>query len=95
MAETKTAIVTAPSGSTVNLRVRANASSALVERVPIGTVVEILGTGSKWSKVKYGSKAGYMMTEFLSSEEPVEEELTLEERVARLEKRVTALEGVG
>ena len=95
VAETKTAIVTAPSGSTVNLRVRANASSARLERVPIGTVVEILGTGSKWSKVKYGSKTGYMMTEFLSSEEPMEEVLTLEERVARLEKRVTALEGVG
>ncbi len=91
----KTAIVKADSGSTVNLRIRANASAALVERVPIGSVVEILGTGSKWAKVKYGTKAGYMMTKFLVMEEESDTELTLEERVARLEKRVSALEGVG
>ena len=83
----------------MNLRVRANASAALVERVPIGSVVEVLGTGSKWSKVKYGIWSGYMMTQFLSTETPVPpdppEELTLEERILRLEQRVTALEGVG
>ncbi len=91
----KTAIVKADSGSTVNLRIRANTSAALVERVPIGSVVEILGTGSKWAKVKYGTKAGYMMTKFLVTEEESDTELTLEERVAQLEKRVSALEGVG
>ena len=99
VSEVKTAIVTAPSGSTVNLRVRANASAALVERVPIGSVVEVLGTGSKWSKVKYGIWSGYMMTQFLSTETPVTpdppEELTLEERIYRLEQRVAALEGIG
>lgn len=94
MTEVKTAIVTAPSGSTVNLRVRANASASLVERVPIGSVVEVLGTGNKWSKVKYGIWTGYMMTQFLTTEKP-ETELTLEERVARLEQRVSALEGAG
>lgn len=93
---TKTAIVKADSGSTVNLRIRANTSAALVERVPIGSTVEVLGTGSKWSKVKYGTKAGYMMTKFLiTEEEKPDTELTLEERVAQLEKRVSALEGVG
>ena len=103
VAEVKTAIVTAPSGSTVNLRIRANTSAALVERVPIGSIVEVLGTGSKWSKVKYGTKTGYMMAEFLTTEEAVvpepEPELTLEERVYRLEQRVAQLElnttGVG
>jgi hypothetical protein len=39
MAEVKTAIITAPSGSTMNMLVRANASAALVKRVPIGSVV--------------------------------------------------------
>lgn len=99
VAEVKTAIVTAPSGSTVNLRVRANASAALVERVPIGATVEVLGTGSKWSKVKYGIWTGYMMTQFLTTETPVSpdspEELTLEERIYHLEQRVAALESAG
>ena len=97
----KTAVVFAESGSTVNMRVRANASAALVERVPIGAAVEVLGTGNKWSKVKYGTWTGYMMTQFLTTEDPAPAELetglTLEERVARLEKRVALLEmeGVG
>ena len=88
------AVVFAESGSTVNMRVRANASAALVERVTIGATVEVLGTGNKWSKVKYGIWTGYIMTQFLTPEKP-ETELTLEERVARLEQRVSALEGVG
>ena len=95
----KTAIVIADSGSTVNMRVRANTSAALVERVPIGTTVEVLGTGITWSKVRYGNRTGYMMTQFLTTEEPVIEEpetdLTLEERVTRLEKRVALLEAEG
>ncbi len=95
---TRTAFVTADSGTTVNLRVRANTSAALVERVPIGSMVEILGTGNKWAKVHWGTKTGYMMNQFLTEETPAEEPeipLTLEERVAALEKRVTALEGIG
>ncbi len=93
---TKTAIVTAPSGETVNLRIRANTSASLVERVPVGSRVTVLGTGSKWAKVQYGTKAGYMMTQFLTMEEPEPvKELTLEERVALLEDRVAALEGIG
>lgn len=92
--EPMTAVVFAESGSTVNMRIRANASAALVERVPIGATVEVLGTGNKWSKVKYGVWTGYMMTQFLTTEKP-ETELTLEERVARLEQRVSVLESVG
>ena len=91
--EPVTAFVFAESGSTVNMRARANASAALVERVPIGATVEVLGTGNKWAKVKYGIWTGYMMTQFLTTEKP-EVELTLEERVARLEQRVAGLESI-
>ena len=93
---TRTAYVTADSGKTVNLRIRANTSAALVEQVPIGSLVEVLGTGDKWAKVRYGSQSGYMMTKFLTETTPEPaKELTLEERIASLEKRITALEGVG
>ena len=60
----------------------------------IGARVEVLGTCGSWTKVKFGSRTGYMMSQFLTAEEPLEpdEDLTLEERVTRLEKRVAMLE---
>ena len=94
MATTEFAIVIADSGSTVNMRTKARSTAALVERVPIGARVEVLGTCGSWTKVKFGSRAGYMMTKFLTAEEDQEpdEDLTLEERVTRLEHRVAMLE---
>ena len=88
------ATVIADSGSTVNMRTKAKSSAALVERVPLGARVEVLGTCGSWTKVKFGSRTGYMMSQFLTAEEPLEpdEDLTLEERVTRLEKRVAMLE---
>ena len=94
MAETQYATVIADSGSTVNMRTKAKSSAALVERVPIGARVEVLGTVGSWTKVKFGSRIGYMMTRFLTAEQNQEpdEDLTLEERVTRLERRVALLE---
>ena len=94
MVENEFATVYADSGSTVNMRTKAKNSAALVERVPIGARVELLGTCGSWTKVKFGSRVGYMMTKFLAAEEALEpdEDLTLEERVTRLEKRVAMLE---
>ena len=88
------ATVIADSGSTVNMRTKAKTSAPLVERVPLGARVEVLGTCGSWTKVKFGSRTGYMMTKFLTAEvdqEP-DEDLTLEERVTRLERRVALLE---
>ena len=88
------ATVVADSGSTVNIRTKAKASAALVDRVPIGARVEVLGTCGSWRKVRFGSRTGYMMAQFLVAEESLEpdEDLTLEERVERLERRVALLE---
>lgn len=90
------AIVTAPSGSTVNLRAKASASAALIERVPISSRVTVLNDQGTWTKVKYGTRTGYMMTVYLSPEIDEDEDLepagTIEERLTRLEKRVAALE---
>ncbi len=94
MAGNEFATVCAESGSTVNMRTKAKTSAALVERVPIGARVELLGTCGFWTKVKFGSRTGYMMTKFLTAEEVLEpdEDLSLEERVNRLERRVAQLE---
>ena len=88
------ATVIADSGSTVNMRTKTKSTAALVERVPLGARVEVLGTCGSWTKVKFGSHTGYMMSQFLTAEEPLgpDEDLTLEERVTRLEKRVAMLE---
>ena len=94
VAEAEFATVIADSGSTVNMRTKAKSSAPLVERVPLGARVEVLGTCGSWTKVKFVSRTGYMMTKFLTAEvdqEP-DEDLSLEERVARLERRVALLE---
>ncbi len=95
MEETQYATVTALSGSTVNLRANAKTGAALLERVPVGERVEVLGTVGAWTKVKAGGKTGYMMSVYLTADSEKAESGTgdtLEERMARLEKRVDRLE---
>lgn len=82
--------------STVNLRVKPSSNAPLVERIPIGTVVDVLGDSGSWTKVKAQGKTGYMMTVFLApvteEEDDFETGGTLEERITRLEERVAYLE---
>lgn len=57
--------VTAPSGGTVNMRRTPSLKGALITRVPLGTIVNIIQPGEEWCKISYGSKTGYMMAQFL------------------------------
>ena len=57
--------VVAASGSTVNMRKTPRLSGALITRIPIGTIVEIVDPGEEWCKIKVGNKTGYMMAKFL------------------------------
>lgn len=59
----QTATVTASSGSTVNLRSAPN--DALVDRLPVGAVVTVIGQQDGWVNVTYGEKSGWMMEQFL------------------------------
>ena len=72
--ETMTGIVTAETGRTVNLRKKKGGK--LIERIPIGTEVEILDYGPEWCRVKAGRYTGWMMTEFIRGfsgrDEPLE-----------------------
>ena len=58
--------VTAPSGSTVNLRKTKNGD--LLERIPIGTEVTVIDYGPEWCKVITGGLTGWMMTKFIDLE---------------------------
>ena len=55
--------VTAPDGSTVNLRKKKD--GALLERIPIGTEVTVIDYGAEWCKVIAGGLTGWMMTKFI------------------------------
>lgn len=59
------ATVTATSGSTVNMRVSPSTSAKLVERVPVGSQVTILEDRGQWCKIAYGSKEGWMLSNYL------------------------------
>lgn len=68
-------IVTADSGTTVNLRAKADIGGALVCRIPLGETVlaSPVGDGT-WSAVTWGIRNGYMMTKFLREPAPTEED---------------------
>lgn len=59
------AVTFAESGSTVNMRKSNNSKADLLERVPIGSEVEVLEDLGEWSKVSYAGTDGYIKTEFL------------------------------
>ena len=61
-----TAVVTAPSGSTVNLRRSASKASALVDRIPLHETVTLRGPEmGGWYPVRWGKKEGWVMAEYL------------------------------
>lgn len=72
-AKEMTATVTAPEGSkTVNLR--KEPGGALVDQIESGTKATVTGSktgknGVKWSKVTIGKKSGWMMSEFLVTDD--------------------------
>lgn len=88
----QTMVVTADSGSTVNLRTRPDKTASVLAKVPIREAVQVLGMEDGWATIQRDGVTGYMMAQYLRAQG--EASPTLEERVKRLEERVTALEGV-
>ncbi len=68
----KTAVVVATSGKTVNMRRGAGRNYKLVERIPLGSVVQLLGDDNPdWDKIRWGNKTGWMMDCYLAEGEEV------------------------
>ena len=62
------AIVSANSGSTVNMRKGPATTAALVARVPVGAPVNVIDRDKGWARVEYAGDTGYMMEAFLRNE---------------------------
>jgi len=81
--------VTAPSGSTVNLRV--SPGGALLARIPVGAQVTVTGKDGDWSRLTHEGHIGWMLTEYLT--DPAPDRLTLlEQAVTELRERLARLE---
>lgn len=61
----ETARVTAPSGSTVNLRRQPNGS--LMSRLPVGATVTVLTRQEGWVQVQYQQQTGWVMESFVAA----------------------------
>ena len=60
------ALVTAPTGSTVNLRGKPSLNSAVLFQVPIGEKVDVLEDGMEnWNRIFFQGQKGYMMKKYL------------------------------
>lgn len=90
MSNTQSATVTAASGSTVNLRIKPN--GALVERLPVGAVVTVIGQQDGWVNVTYGEKTGWVMEQFILCSADRDELLTLSLPRATAQALASALE---
>lgn len=71
------ATVTAASG-TVNMRVSPSLSANLVDRLPIGTTVQVTaevraGDGEPWRQIRYGERDGWMMARYLTLQDMPQE----------------------
>ncbi len=54
-------------GGPVNLRRRASTKTSLMARMPVGSKVTVISSGSVWTRVLYDGKDGWVMTKFLKS----------------------------
>lgn len=56
---------TGASGSTVNMRSRPSTKAVLIDRVPVGTIVEIVSDRGEWCQIRYNGLTGWMMANYL------------------------------
>ena len=70
------ATVTAPTGSTVRMRVLPRKDAVVIASVPVGSAVNVYGEEQGWSLIELENGVkGYMMSEFLTDVKPLEQVL--------------------
>ena len=99
VSDIRTATVRASNGSTVNMR--KTPGGDLLDRVPVGAVVQVIGESGEWRRIAFAGREGWMMSRFLdvgeasteAADDISERVQELEERIRLLSERVQALEG--
>lgn len=66
------AIVVAENGGTVKLRQKPSTDCSMYWDIPVGTEVEVVDKRDDWSKVITRGLTGWMMSEFLQFEDPID-----------------------
>ncbi len=64
---TKTYVYVRSGIGEVNFRKRASTSAPLITRIPAGTKVRLLYSGSVWSRIQYHGREGWVMTKYLKN----------------------------
>lgn len=79
------ATITSKNGGPVRLRTEPDGK--VITKLPVGTDVEVLTAGPKWSVIQYAGGTGYIMTEFLNVENGSgeDDEITIQIRMKRSE----------
>ncbi len=78
-------IIQAENGGPVKLRQSNDpkrSGYSIWEEIPSGTTAEVLKSGGEWSRIRVGSRTGWMMSRFLIADDsalPAEPELTEDE----------------
>ena len=60
--EKQVAVIHAPKSGTCTLRAKASDSGKMLKKCKAGSVVMVLETGAKWSKISYKDTVGYVLT---------------------------------
>ena len=88
-------IVTAQSGSTVNMRVQPTTTSKIIQAIPLATEVELVEkTSSTWYKIRYEDKEGYMMAKFLKQKQSTVSQEDLRSVYNSLSETLTLIEKI-
>ena len=87
---TATLTVSAPTGSTVNLR--KSPDGPLLDRVPLGERVTALRRQDGWTEISYRGRTGWMQSRFLEGEAAYDDSAGLASRVDELEERLDDVE---
>lgn len=84
MVNAKVVLPSGATGSTVNMRERADRKSGIVCKVPVGSTVAVLKDEQTWCYIEYSGKTGWMMSNYLEYDgqggESDDRELTPEEQ---------------
>ncbi len=64
--------VVSPNSAPVNLRQEPSQRSKIIGQIVTGTWVSVLVPGTEWTKITYRDTEGYIRTEYLTSEDPIE-----------------------